>query len=235
VGGVSGRPAQETKRSDPLPCLLPRRWKAPWSVGSAATFAGCRKSAGLGRFVQRVWQVSSSTCGAPTTSGCPLEERGGERRRRTPSVRTRLRPARQQRDHRSSRTRPSLGPETRARQTPLNSVRSKAGRGGAVGLVSRSGKPGQPGGTGTGTGTTRTNARLAVCHRPRKGERVMDKKRKKVMAFVPARRSESPGLVARTSECSCRSRQAVSGPKYARTQRSQKSGGASERGPSSAR
>lgn len=52
---------------------------------------------------------------------------------------------------------------------------------------------------------------------------------------VPARRSESSGLVARTSECSCRSRQAVSGPKYARTQRSQKSGGASERGPSSAR
>jgi hypothetical protein len=51
VGGVSGRPAQETKRSDPLPCLLPRRWKAPWSTGSVASFAGCRKSAGLGRFV----------------------------------------------------------------------------------------------------------------------------------------------------------------------------------------
>jgi hypothetical protein len=51
VGGVSGRPAQETKRSDPLPCLLPRRWKAPWSTGSVASFAGCRKSMGLDRFV----------------------------------------------------------------------------------------------------------------------------------------------------------------------------------------
>jgi hypothetical protein len=53
VGGVSGRPAQETKRSDPLPCLLPRRWKAPWSTGSVASFAGCRKSMDLGRFVLR--------------------------------------------------------------------------------------------------------------------------------------------------------------------------------------
>jgi hypothetical protein len=36
-------------------------------------------------------------------------------------------------------------------------------------------------------------------------------------------------------QCSCRSLQAVSGPKYPRMQRSQKSGDASERGPSSAK
>lgn len=52
-----------------------------------------------------------------------------------------------------STTRPSLGPETRARQTPLNPPRSKAERGGAISLASRSGKPGQPGGTGTGVGS----------------------------------------------------------------------------------
>lgn len=81
----------------------------------------------------------------------------------------------------------------------------------------------------------RTKARLATCHRLSNGEGVMRKKRKRITVLVPARRRESSGLVARTSECSCRSRQAVSGPKYPRTQRSQKSGGASERGPSPAR
>jgi hypothetical protein len=118
--------------------------------------------------------------------------------------------------------------------TELASVKSRAGWRGRFGIAVGQTWVNQEE-PAPGLGPHGRNARLAVCHRPRKGERVMDKKRKKVMAFVPARRSESPGLVARTSECSCRSRQAVSGPKYARTQRSQKSGGASERGPSSVR
>jgi len=53
VGGVSERPAQEAKRSDPLPRLSPRRWKAPRFTGSVASFAGGRKSVSLGRFVLR--------------------------------------------------------------------------------------------------------------------------------------------------------------------------------------
>jgi len=69
VGGVSGRPAQEAKRSDPLPRLLPRRWKAPRSTESVASFAGRRKSVGLGRFVQTWCRISFPHCGAPTTAG----------------------------------------------------------------------------------------------------------------------------------------------------------------------
>jgi len=51
----------------------------------------------------------------------------------------------------------------------------------------------------------------------------------------PCEENESSGLVARTSYAVAESRKAASGPKYARTQRSKKSGGASERGPRSAR
>jgi hypothetical protein len=48
-------------------------------------------------------------------------------------------------------------------------------------------------------------ARLAACHRFRKGEGVTRQKRKEVKASVPAR-IEGPGLVARTSLVCCRSR-----------------------------
>jgi hypothetical protein len=47
-----------------------------------------------------------------------------------------------------TRTRPSLGPSTRARQSSL-CIRRKSG-GGAGGEASRLGKPGEPGGTNTG-------------------------------------------------------------------------------------
>lgn len=49
------------------------------------------------------------------------------------------------------------------------------------------------------TGLDRTDvARLAACHRLRKGESVMRQKRMEVVASLPAR-NESSGLVARTS------------------------------------
>jgi len=53
------------------------------------------------------------------------------------------------------------------------------------------------GGTNTGAGRSGA-ARLAACHRSRKGEGVARKKRKEVEASVPAR-IQSPRLVARTS------------------------------------
>ena len=80
-----------------------------------------------------------------------------------------------------SRTRPSLGPETRARQSSLELIsiacgasrtRSRAAQAGrtrnecgATVEISRSGKPAQAGGTGNGVTIARTHARLAACHR----------------------------------------------------------------------
>jgi len=142
-----------------------------------------------------------------------------------------------------TRTRPSLGPETRARQSSLDSFprgasrsqlpnrrRKSSGRelevdgesrrlegGGALALVSRSGKPTQVGGTGTGIsahgrlrGSPRVTAARAAFGNERGQSRscVTRKKRKVVMATVPARKRESraqcPHVVF-----SCRSRQAA--------------------------
>jgi hypothetical protein len=67
-----------------------------------------------------------------------------------------------------SRTRPSLGPETRARQSSLSwssAVQAAGNQCGAAVEISRSGKPAQAGGTGTGVTIVRTLARLAACHR----------------------------------------------------------------------
>jgi hypothetical protein len=68
-------------------------------------------------------------------------------------------------------TRPSLGPSTRARQSSLHTGRQKRLRGGATVPASRLGKPTQVGGTNTGVGRADA-ARLAACHRFRKGEGV---------------------------------------------------------------
>jgi hypothetical protein len=51
VGGVSGRPTRETKRSDPLPSPRLQRWKAPW-------FTGCRLPS---RVVGGVWILVGPT------------------------------------------------------------------------------------------------------------------------------------------------------------------------------
>jgi hypothetical protein len=64
-------------------------------------------------------------------------------------------------------TRPSLGPSTRAHQSSLR-FRRKTPEGGALRSASRSGKPAQAGGTGTGASEADA-ARLAVHHRSREG------------------------------------------------------------------
>lgn len=59
--------------------------------GMPAAFAGCRTSVGLGRSVSSVCSRSLPLRAVGlVTRGCPLVAAGGERRRRTPSVRTRL-------------------------------------------------------------------------------------------------------------------------------------------------
>ena len=64
---------------------------------------------------------------------------------------------------RDPRTRPSLGPSTRSRQSSLHTPRRKF-RWWGDGPASRLGKPAQAGGTFTGVGTADV-ARLAACHR----------------------------------------------------------------------
>jgi hypothetical protein len=119
----------------------------------------------------------------------------------------------------SSRTRPSLGPETRARQSPLRQPESLAAaqavRGGAVDSVSRSGKPTKVGRTGTGAwsnGRLRGSPRVTALGINPERSCVSRQKRKVVMAIVPARKRES------RAECSyvgnvAGNRQAASWPR----------------------
>jgi len=89
------------------------------------------------------------------------------------------------------RTRPSLGPETRARQSPLNS-RARVRECGAVDSVSRSGKLAQARGTGTGIGSIgRMRGSPPVTALREKRSRVTRTKRKEVAASIPARKRES--------------------------------------------
>jgi hypothetical protein len=98
----------------------------------------------------------------------------------------------------------------------------RAFRGEAFDSVSRLGKPTRVGETSTGAGRNGRCAARRVPPLPR-GRGVARQKRKEVEASVPAR-TTSPGLVARTSCFSCRSRQATPGLEYARHTRSKKSG-----------
>jgi hypothetical protein len=141
--------------------------------------------------------------------------------------------ARGRRAERDPGTRPSLSPKARARRSSLNSAgasrRGWRGRGGiAVGQTHASGRNrhrdhlerasrGSP-------RVFRTGRQLPVAARHvRKGRRLRP----------PSLRGiESSGWVARTSVCSCRSRQAALGLEYARARSSKKSHHGSERRPS---
>jgi hypothetical protein len=160
VGGVSGRPAREAKKSDLL--TRPRRngERHPDSrdAGSLRGMSEERESrpvrlscvTGLFPYVRthRRQRVSS---------GCP-EEGNVVSMRQAHALDT---ADAKKRALRCSRTRPSLGPETRARQSSLT-LASQEVRGGAVDSVSRSGKPAQAGGTGTEIGA---NGRKCTAHR----------------------------------------------------------------------
>jgi hypothetical protein len=74
-------------------------------------------------------------------------------------------------------------------------------------------------------GLSRTDgARLAACHRFRKGDGVARQKRKEVEASLPARISRARVWLPARRRLRCRNWQATSGPKYARQTRSKKSG-----------
>lgn len=121
-----------------------------------------------------------------------------------------------------STTRPSLGPLTRATSiaTATSSEQSaKVARSNRYRGRANLGNQEEP-----APGSRRADdARLAACHRFRKGEGVAGKKRKSVTALVPARIVRAPGPVP-VRRSSCRSRQATSGPKYTRQTRTKKCG-----------
>jgi hypothetical protein len=183
VGGVSGRPTRAIVLAvATVEGTLIRR--------VPVAFAGCRRNADLGRSV--VSAVGLVPCSARTDdSGCPLEQRGGERRQRAPSART-LRVRTLKRRSPRRRTRPSLGPGTRARQSALNSgsVSCKGCRGRfgiAVGQTCASRRNRH---RGRNERTKRGSPHVTAPHVKLGRSSVAGKKRKVVMATVPARKRE---------------------------------------------
>jgi len=230
VGGVSGRPAREAEESDLFRARARGGGKHPVS-GKASSFAGRRWNEGLGRSDSFV-EVSSSAGRRTGDSGCSSDaEEGNEcqlaaNKARAPYARVRKRTSRAQ------GTRPSLGPKACACQSWLNAPwgnsravrRAQSHRGRAS-----SGNREEP------APRRRSNGQRAARHAsPLSQGRQRDahKKRKVVAATVPARTRESwskcPHVVV-VAEVGRR----TSGLEYARAQGSEKSDGASERGPSS--
>lgn len=150
----------------------------------------------------------------------PGGRRGGERRphalSKTHASDARRRSSRADRDPSFARS-----SDPRVRRSLLYSAGEEPG-GSATASVSRSGKPASAGGTGTGADVAGRGAARRASPLP-SGEVVRDaSNRKEVTASVLARIASSGFVPVR--RCSCRSRQATSGPKYARHTR-RKNGG----------
>jgi len=197
VGGVSERAGAKAGGSNPFATDIPSRdvaVKGILVVWKAALFAGRRRNDGLGRSIDGSG-YPPATDGAPMTADV----------RRTPRRGTssafaikRMHPAQAREIVACAQgTRPSLGPSTRARQSSLCSVSASFG-GGAFESASRSGKPAQAGGTGTGAVTDGRSAARRVPPLPQGRER--DTSRKGRRSRPPSLRGlKSSGLVARTS------------------------------------
>jgi hypothetical protein len=172
--------------------------------GTASLFAGRRSNEDLGRSVMLDAGLLPRR-EARRRQRMSEGRRGGERRRPAPqSSGNRCRWSSVCR----SVTRPALGPSTRSRP-PHGNIAGVSPDGEASAEASRSGKPAQAGGTGTGViGDGRCAARRAS--RLSQGSNVARQKRKEVMALRPCedrRARVGCSYVVR----SCRSRQATSG------------------------
>jgi hypothetical protein len=152
---------------------------------TAALFAGRRQRVDLGRSVGCAGYLP--TWRRADDSGCSKEAVEGNDVKHAPqSVCARRKHERSL--HALTRTRPSLGPSARARQSSLRTRRKSSG--GAYESASRLGKPGEPGGTSTGVGTNgRSATRRMSPSRKRRAWHV--EKRKAVEAVVPTRIRES--------------------------------------------
>jgi hypothetical protein len=156
--------------------------------GRSAPFAGCRKNADLGRLVTCA-AVPPRRAGSPATKGALRNAEEGNVVGPRPKMRGQ--------PVRGRRNALAQGDASFARSggpyTSIVAQRSggKPSGGHAVSAASRSGKPTQVGGTGTGAEEKRTecgSTRVAV---PRKGTRAVREKRKTVAAVVPSRSRES--------------------------------------------
>jgi hypothetical protein len=150
--------------------------------GKTALFAGRRRNADLGRSVELVG-VSSLAGGRTGDSGCPLAPRRG-----TPSACAHKAHAP---DARAEMPLALRGRVLHSVQRPVHvnhhsTSLVKANERGALELVSRSGKPAQAGGTGTGIGTSGRSAARRGSLLPKGGD-VIRQNRKEVAASVPAR------------------------------------------------
>lgn len=121
VGGVSERPTRETKRRNPFTCSRSPRWKAPRSSGCrlpSRVAGGTRVLVGPSRLE---WGSFPLRAVAPATTGALWKKEEGNVvsvRNQTPALDVETPKKRSPRP----RTRPSLGPETRARHpsSPLS-------------------------------------------------------------------------------------------------------------------
>jgi hypothetical protein len=177
---------------------------------TSSTFAGRRKNMSLGRSEASVAGLVPMQAFSPTTTGALWKKEEGN----VVSVREAhaLDAVDAEQASPRSRTRPSLGPETRARQSALN---SSMGNHREVSRQSRYRgrenlrKQEEP---APGPRLDGRSAARRVSPLPQGRSCVMRKKRKVVMATVPARKRETraqrPYVV-----CSCRSRQAASWPR----------------------
>lgn len=167
VWAASARGRRGSWRSNPLHVSALATVEDILVHATSSTFAGRRSNVSLGRSEVSAAGLVPLQAVAPTTTDVLWKnEEGNVVSMREAHALDGSLPKKQRH---VSRTRPSLGPETRARQSALNplGLRGNAAtiRGVAEVEVSRSGKPAQAGGTGTGATASRTNARLAACHR----------------------------------------------------------------------
>jgi len=189
---VSGRPTRNRKGAI-LSRISRRNGERHPDPRDAGSLRGMSEKRGSRPVRTRSQQVSSSVNGRTGDSGCPLEAAGGERRQHAPGARTR---------HGDQRV---PVPEDTSFARSRDPCTSRHSRGTAF-SVSRSGKLTKVRGNRHRGRNGRTHARLAARHRSSKSRAtvnkgrscVMRKKRKKVEAFVPARKREL-GLSARTS------------------------------------
>jgi len=158
--------------------------------GKSAAFAGRRWNEDLDRSDTHA-EVSSSVGGRTGDSGCSSERRGGERRQlaankaRAPDARV------------LKKDTSRLGDTSFTRSEGLcTSILTTHPRGNSrmvrrIGNASRSGKPGQPGGTGTEVEPNGRSAARRASPLPQGRGRGASKKRKVIAVTVPARKRES--------------------------------------------
>lgn len=235
MGGVSEGPTRGSRRGAICVGEPPRSWAVEGIpvCGMAASFAGRRRNAGLGRSVRR--KRVSSPLGARTgDSGCPEGAEEGNDVRMGSSKRM----------HRAREAFASHAPAVDASfswsSDPCTSIATatssgQPGGGGALKSISRSGKPGGSQEEPAPGSSPADRARLAACHRFRKEGSVMRKKRKGVTALVPARivraRAECPFVVRQLQKSAGDVWPQISSSNALQKERS----GASERGPRSVR